>query len=326
MASALNDVSRNLSRAARDLARRSRRASLFVKVALLGIGSAVIAIAQFADFKENGPTPAQIAGIIAAIVVAAGAVFVVLTEEDAGSQLAIAHEAVERARDIEAAYESVGDLYSQMDRFISLYQAQSLMRGALERIAGGRHSEDGAAKSVMQSVERLMPIAMNFAQADQWTVGIYQAVPSVHVGKAELKCIAHKRAIPCEPREARVWTEGTGIAGVAYANMVEVVVPDLQAEGMRTIFGTSANEPRDYDQERYRSMVAIPIKVHGLEKPWGVVNATSDQTGHFSSSSDEGLRPDEAARALANMVALAIAIVRSQRTSSAPSDSESGTI
>lgn len=325
MASSLDQISVRLATSARGLAKRSRRASLFVKVALLGLGSTVVAIAQFSDFGKDGPSSAQIAGIIAAIVVAAGAVFVVLTEEDAGSQLALAHDAIEKARDVEAAYESVGELYAEMDRLIYLYQAQSLMRGALEAIAVSSHSEESAARSVMQSAQRLLPIVLAFAQADQWTVGVYQAIPSDELGKADLKCIAHKRAIECDAKEARVWKEGTGIAGVAYANATEIVVPDLQSEGMRSVFGTAANESRAYDQERYRSMVSIPIKVQGLKRPWGVVNATNDKAGHFSAAASDGVRPDEGARALANMVALAVAIVRSRPARSEGSDSHAGT-
>jgi hypothetical protein len=67
---------------------------------------------------------------------------------------------------------------------------------------------------------------------------------------------------------------------------------------------------RPYDNDRYRSMVAVPIKVDGMEKPWGVVAATNDKTAHFNPPFGSGPKPDEGARALAGMIALGIAVSR----------------
>jgi hypothetical protein len=292
-----------------------------VKVGLIAIGSAAISIATFLDFPKTGPTNAQILGILAAIIVAVGAVFVIVTEEDAPKNLALAQEAVERARDLEARFEVVGELSGSIDRLISLYQAQSVMRGVIERLASAPDgSEDAVITAMLKACERLLPIAMDFAQADVWTIGVYKAVPSAEHGKVDLKCIAHKRAIDCSLDKARVWREGTGIAGVAYSNGREVIIPDLLAEGMKAVFGSPANEARDYDVERYRSMVAMPIDVYGLEKPWGVVTATSDNPGHFSAQERHGVKPEEGARALANMAALAVAVIRGKPATKKESD------
>lgn len=325
--SKLDKIAGKLGQAVMRTAGRARQASLFVKVGLIAIGSAVIAIATFLDFPSTGPTGPQILGILAALIVAVGATFVMITEEDAPKNLALAQEAVEAAREAEARFEIVGELSGSINRLISLYQAQSVMRGVIERLASaGTASEDGVVKAMLKACERLLPITMEFAQADVWTIGIYKAVASPDEGKVDLKCVAHKRAIECSLEEARVWREGTGIAGVAYSNAREVIIPDLHAEGMKAVFGTNANKRREYDTDRYRSMVAVPIEVHGLDKPWGVVAATTDKPGHFSARERPGVKPDEGARALASMVALAVAVMRAKpATNSQVSDSATGT-
>lgn len=326
MATKLDELGTKVSGAVRDTAGRFRRASLFVKVALLAVGSAVIAIAQFTQFDlATGPSKSQMAGIIASLIVAIGAIFVVFTEEDAPRNLALAQDALEAARDAEARYEIVGELGASIDRLISLYSAQNVMRDVVERLAAaGGLSEDAVVVGMLKAAQRLLPIVMNFAQSDQWTIGIYKATPSAETGKVDLKCLASHRAIPCDATEARVWREGTGIAGVCYANGGEIVIPDLHAEGMRAVFGTNANEQRPYDDDRYRSMIAVPVEVHGLAKPWGVVAATSDRVGHFSTSALHGVKPEEGARVLASMAALAVAVVR--KNSQEPPDSGKGTV
>jgi hypothetical protein len=45
-----------------------------------------------------------------------------------------------------------------------------------------------------------------------------------------------------------------------------------------------------------------------MDRPWGVVAATSSYVDHFDGNIDMGLQPVEAVRALANYAALAVAI------------------
>jgi hypothetical protein len=312
MTDGLAILSRDISAEISKQAARFGRSSLFVKIILVSIGSAIASIMQFVQFPPEGPTAYQVVGICSTIVVAVGGFFVIVTEQDATTQLSLARNALEAARDAEARYEIIDTLEADTDRLIELYQALNVMRGAIEHLTTvSNPDEDEIVAKNLKASERSLAIAMDFSQSDQWTIGIYKAVPcATEQNRALLQCIAHKRAIECDPSEARVWKEGTGIMGVAYTSGDEIIVPDLQADGMRSVFGTSANETRAYDNERYRSMVAVPIKVHGMEKPWGVITATNDRVMHFTSNDPTGVRPDEGARALASMVALAIAVVR----------------
>lgn len=289
-----------------------RRASMFVKIALVAVFAAVAGIAQFMQFPASGPSSSQVVGIMASLIVAIGSIFVMLTEEDASSALALAHKANEQAREIENDLEFISSIEMDRDRLIELYQALNVMRGLIEQATAlPTVEEEVLVASLLNAAERSLPIALDFAQSDLWTIGIYKAYPDEeNPGKVVLKTIAQKRAINCEISEARVWKEGTGIMGVCYSSGDEIVVPDLQADGTKAVFGTSANEARPYDVVRYRSMAAVPINVVKLSKPWGVVTVTTDRVGHFHPDGDVGVRPDEAARALANMVALAVAMVR----------------
>jgi hypothetical protein len=293
-------------------ARWFKRASLFVKIALVAIFSAVAGVAQFAQFPAAGPTAWQIIGITASSVVAIGAVFVVLTDQDASVEMALAAKALEEARAARTEYEVIDELEADRERLIELFQSVNLMRGVIEQATHlTTIDEDGLVKSVLTACQRSLAIAMDFSQSDQWTIAVYKAIPDPdEVGKTVLKCTAHKRAIECDIANARLWKEGTGIMGVAFSSGDEIVVPDLQADGTRAVFSTSANETRGYDNQRYRSMVAVPILVVGLQKPWGVVTATSDRVGHFKPDAQDGLRNDEGARALAAMIALAVAVQR----------------
>ena len=194
-------------------------------------------------------------------------------------------------------------------RLVYLVQATNLMRGVIERAAGSGLDEDKLAGLILKACDRSLPIAMGFQQADQWTIGIYKASP-LKDGRYELVCIASKRAIECDASEARRWREGTGIAGVCFSINDEVVIPDLQAQGIRSVFGSAANEVRQYDAERYRSMVAVPINVGKDAQPWGVIAATNDRVDHFAATASNGLSNHEGARALAGMVALGVALSR----------------
>jgi hypothetical protein len=298
-------------------AAKFKRASLFAKIGLISIGSAVAAIAQFAQFPPKGPSAWQIAGIGASVIVAVGGIFVWLTEDDAPRELSTARKAVEKAREALVGYEEMYQIAAENDRLVFLIQAIYLMRSVIEQAASAAISETKMAQLILEACDRSLPIAMGFQQADQWTLGIYQAEP-LDDGRRELVCVSTKRAIECDPANARRWKEGTGIAGVSFSIRDEVIIPDLQAEGIGSVFGSAANEVRDYDIERYRSMVAVPILVGKHDEPWGVVAATNDQVAHFSISQRDGLSNSEGARALASMVALGISVCRGGLNNSPP--------
>jgi len=306
-----SELSEKLSALFLSRARRMKWSARFVRMVLLVVAAAVAGVAQFTQFEPSGPTAWQIAGICASIVVGIGALFSAITEEDASEALALARQSVEEVRSAEARLTFIDDIDDEFNRSIELYQVMSLCRGVIERaLCTPGLSEEDIISRMLDASGRSAAIALNFAQADQWTVCVYRAEKPSNGGSELLRCIAQRRAIPCDTTHARVWEAGTGIAGVAFSNRGEVVIPDLQTTGLRSVFGTAANSAKPEDTERYRSMVAIPVLVDQQEDPWGVVTATNDRVDHFDSDAVMGIRPVETVRALANMVALAIVVHR----------------
>jgi hypothetical protein len=288
-------------------ARSVSRASWWMKgVAVLG-GALIAGICQFTTWGSGQPSTSSILGILACIVVFAGGIYVLATEQDAASAIEVADAAVEEVRAASARFDELDEFFEAYSRLIEIYQICLSMRGGIEQAVIGVPSLDELITRLFDLVSRQISIAAGFQQADRWTLGVYKAVPSDKPDRADLKCIAQERAIKCELHEARIWPEGVGIAGIAYSNGREIVLPDLRAEGMQAVFGPKGHQ-RTYDSDRYISMVAVPIMVAGQAKPWGVVTATSDRAGHFTAASNPGIKTDEPIRAVAAFFGLAVAV------------------
>jgi len=308
----LESISKSIDAKIRDRATISFNASLFVKVAMVAIGSMIVAIAQFMiGPADSGWSTWQVIGIATALIVGVGAIFVVITERDASDDLAAAREALTKAQRAEREFESYVELEEAIDQLIELYQAAGVMRGAIETVAAkGINNEILIASTILAASARSLSIAMDFGQSDRWTICIYIAEKDLESERYVLRCIAHERAIKCDLANARSWPEGTGLAGVCFSNRSEMILPNLQADGVRSIFASGVTDSRPDDAERYRSMVAVPVMVQGLDRPWGVVTATNDQVDHFSYEEAQGIKPDEGARLLAGMLAVGIAVAR----------------
>jgi hypothetical protein len=270
------------------------------------LGAFLAGAAQFIDGWE-------IYGLIGIVLVSAIALVQIFYGRDAGIALAQAYEAIEiahaAAADAEAALvddNEFDQLIAEFDRTAATYQMTMLMAAAIEQASRtGGVSPEELVTGMVAAVRRMAPISLGFEQADQWTVCVYMAYERAD-HRIYLKCIAHHRAIPCSLDNAREWQAGTGIAGVALANRNEVVIPDMQAEGLEAVYGTGANSPKPEDAERYRSMAAVPISLEG-DTIWGVVTATSDRPSHFSQNVQPiGLERVEPLRALSKMIATGI--------------------
>jgi GAF domain len=157
---------------------------------------------------------------------------------------------------------------------------------------------------MLKQARRALFLAHGFEMNDFHTICVYQRVMGSD-GRPELVCRAHIRAIDCELALARVWKEGIGVAGTALAKATEVVVPDLTAPELGTLY--NLREKKDEDDTRYRSIVAEPISLDGSGALWGVLIATSSRAGHFSVQDRSYVNVTEA---LAGMISLAVKLVR----------------
>lgn len=286
---------------------RFKWASKFVKAMFVAVGALIAGVAQFLQIPPGeAPSSVQVIGIAATLVAFLGSLFVLFTDEDASEELAAARRATEELRDTMEELESFPDYEGALEQQAYLYQSATLMRSAIERAVVSNDNAHAAVRALVQLTLRTLPVALGVAQADRWTICVYRA-EETETGRDKLVCIAHNRAIMCDVEKARTWEEGVGVAGIAYANRQEIVVPNMHHAGLGSVFNIAAGA-RDYDADRYRSMAAVPVRVDGLPKPWGVVVATNDRYGHFSLNDDIGPQNVEGVRLLAGMVALAAAI------------------
>jgi hypothetical protein len=321
------DISRDLSDLIEKRSRRFKWANRFVKVLLIAIGSALATALQFAQTTDQqGLTRVQWSGIIVSILVCIGAVYLLIVDEDASTELAAARRATEKVRDKEEELRErerelddarrdhalqeflYGTLNEDLQSALKLYQSMAEMRRVLERSVASGASLSAIISAFNTTTARTLRIALQFEQADRWTVCVYQARPiEGDPSRSELSCVAHNRAIDCDVREARTFPEGVGGAGLAFLRNHEVIVPDLLAEGLESVFDLREHS-KSYDADRYRSIAAVPVQVDGRSRPWGVVVATNDREGHFTTDVEEGFDTSEPVRMFAGMIALAVAI------------------
>jgi hypothetical protein len=298
-------------------ARDESRASFFVKCALLISGAALSAIAQGVELAHsNGEFSVwTILGFVGAACVALGSIYLVLKESDTSQTLETARQVVEEARQFERQIQEFEDaeasLSKQVRRGLELYNSMDVMRGAIEQSLG---LPDLTSSKIIQTcldvaINSLL-VAFDFATEDTWTIAVFEAHKASESDKATLRCVAMSRKILCDISAARKWDEGVGVAGVAYSSGNEIVISDMSAPELDTVFKLKANA-RTYDVERYRSMVAVPITVGQDKMPWGVAVVTTDKPLHFNRGPANGVSTSEPIRAIAAMSALAIRAVRS---------------
>ncbi|HEX6860180.1 MAG TPA: hypothetical protein VF138_08300 [Caulobacteraceae bacterium] len=285
-------------------------ASLFVKIALLGLGALAVGVAQGVTLSAGtGPPIWNVITIAGAVIVFLGSVWGFITEQDASKALGVAARAARQAREyrevVEDIADDLGDVQVSLSRATELYAAMNVMRGAIERLVNGHPvTEQELLQALLDVAARPLKLAAGIQTRHHYTICIYKAVPGSSVGETVLKCVAHLREVRCDLDKARLWPVGIGAVGVAYARGSEVLVADLSAPEVASYYDLPNWKPED--RGRYKSIVAVPILLGDDNLKWGVVTATSDEVGHFSFSAQNGVRTSEAARALAGMVALAL--------------------
>jgi hypothetical protein len=283
---------------------------LFVKIVLVVCGTAIAGFAQFADpfFTGERFTVWNVMGMAGAAVAGVGAIFLSLTEHDASKDLEYARAALETARDFDDEIAAFNRSAEDTRRVIELYTAMRAMRAVIEQIMEAPNVDSlRAIELCLEAARRSLLIAFGFEIQEHWTIAVYIAEKNQQSGKNQLRLIADERSIPCPEEDARIWPEGVGVAGVAYAKVSEVIVPNLLSPELGSAFSLGSLT-KDEDNQRYCSIAAVPISLRPGTPPWGIVVATSNRPGHFDIGQAPGIQTAEALRALAGMLVLAIKI------------------
>lgn len=304
----LEEVSNELGEAFRGKAHNQWLAALVAKI-IFAAFSALSIVVQFTGADTFGLS--NYIGIGSAIIAVIVAIFIAVTERDSSHELEIARKAVqaaneerEQTRQLLFDYSNLQQYETEQVRARELYQAMNTMRGVVEALV---HSDyvpvERGIEAILEAAKRSLTIALGYQTAEHYTLCVYKTtIDKNH--QSRLSCIAQTRTIDCVISDARQWPTGVGVAGAALARGSEVVVPDMSALQIGSLYaGTS----KPYDAERYRSIAAVPILAEGHNNAWGVVVGTSDRTDHFAVGPDRpGVQTVEAVRALAGMVALAV--------------------
>lgn len=307
----LADISKKLGTAFARRAHNQWVAGVSSKL-LFAIFSAVSGVSQFTG-SENLTTSSYI-GIGSAIFACFGALFIAIFEKDASQELEVAREAVVSAREIEQNYRELLYEYSDLQkqdveqvRARELYQSMFTMRSVLERLIHNDYAPlERAIDLILETAKRSLTISLGYQTAEHYTLCVYRTQENDKTRQLELKCIAQTRTIDCSLEAARVWPSGVGVAGAALARGTEVVVPDMNALQIGSLYADTAKAE---DADRYKSIAAVPILASGHNTAWGVVVGTSDRTDHFAVGPDHpGVQTVEAVRALAGMVGLAVRV------------------
>lgn len=283
----------------------------------LSIGGSLIAViaAAFIGLSSWPPTSWQTLVMVGAIVgagLAALGSFLELTSREDPT------EAIDQARRQLVAAESFERLAAERqsklrdyDKAVTQLKSLYLMilscRGTIEQAMSHREfSATDLIDRCLTDCKHDFRIALGVKTEDYWTICVYRTETSAKYDRPYLKCFAHQRSVDCELEHAREWPLGSGIGGVALAQNREMFVPDTLSSEVGSAYELVRGQKKPEDDEKYRSMVAVPISVGEESLPWGIIIVTSSAPRHFGSTAMIGLPPEEAVRAFAGIVALAV--------------------
>lgn len=280
----------------------------FVGVGVLGAGMAALARA----FPGEEGTVLVFVGAALAIV---GGLFVarfdfrklelttLLTEAEA-----IAEEAIEAGRKLESRQMAAEALDR---RRLSLIDANKVMREALEQALLIKEAEPvGTVDMMVEMALRHLLVSVGFEQDEAWAISVFQ------VQGEELVRIAAKRALRAdEQKDARRWKRNQGFVGAAWAREDAVIVTDGKDGATADELKVPADLHRPYDEDRYRSMAAVPVRLGDPAEIWGVVAVSSDRAGRFRRiPGDRQEQAVDTVRLIARMTALMAAAFRRSQT------------
>lgn len=281
-------------------------ASMVIKFAL-PILAATAAI--FTALGAQALTGWHIGGLAVAISVCLCGIAIIVLDKNASTEFAVARTAIDRLRDAEDHVKSMEQHELQQRRANELLTANNSMSLGLENLSvTPNRSPEEVAELFLKVAGPPLVNAMWFMPTEYMTICVYRAEKAGD-GSVTLRCKAHNRTKSCDLKDAREYPAGVGLIGQAYSEGIEKTAVDLTAEGMGQL---PSHLTKAHDSERYKSMVAVPIRGGEGGKPWGVATATSGRVGHFRVQKGQGIQASESVRVLAGMMSVAVSICASR--------------
>ncbi len=296
-----------------------KKANTFAKVALVVLGAALAGFGQF--FPDAYQTAGRVIGVVGVGLAFMGGIWSYIVDEStapdliSNAQIAI-DEASKLKSQLIASQLQINlerDGFSEQcleyeDEFEYLSQLYTTSNAVREYVENEIIKYDGdmarATQNMLDLVARQVHTLLAFHGGEHWTLSVYKA--DEKDGKWLLHLIAGQRADRTdEARDHRAWGPGEGAVGHCFQLERELIIRNTQDREQANWFHIPPALMRPDDANKYISFAAMPIKVSGLAKPWGVLIASSDQIGRFQTDgSGKGDIQTEPLRMLTGMIAL----------------------
>jgi GAF domain-containing protein len=189
------------------------------------------------------------------------------------------------------------ELYSFIEKYgasnasaLLFYRGQQLDSNDLNRIV----------ENILEPLVTNGEAIFRFGPTEKWNFVVYIYEPS----RDALVPIWRRKGMT-HPSEGlgREWGRGQGHVGFAFANSRPIITEDSRNPDVRNLVTATEGQARDYDESVYISFASMPIgPVADQVEPLGVVVATSDRPGRFSSENSRIMA--HVALALANALSV----------------------
>jgi len=297
-----------------------------VQLGLLVGGPVLAGLGELASNLYDGPAAKALAAAgwcLGIVLIALGAALFIWIDENFPEVLLGARRAVDAAEEERnVARAQVRSLEQQLidasdegtmvaeafQNLATLYVLGATLREIAEPVLiQGPGDEDAQRNRIGAMLDLLIEKRMaHFAmEDDRWTFAVY--LPEAD---GNLACFESRRPNRLdEKRPHRTWAPGDGHVGKAFQWKQEVIIPDARDPVVGSLL--RGGQSRQEDNERYRSVAAVPIQADGIAL--GVVVATSDVAERFFVRDEDWLDeidPVEPLRLLAGTLAIMIAVTK----------------
>ena len=231
--------------------------------------------------------------------------------DEAKAALAQAQVFLDERVDLEARLGAGDQLGERRTYLLTAQRAMVQTAGTVIARDGG--DIVGAIQSVMDASVHSLAGAIGFEPGEAWTFSIFRRVGAADGERME-RIVARWADRSLEGEAPRSWRINDGYTGAAWGRNGEVIIADTHDPNARAEFPLEPEQTRPYDEERYRSVAAIPVRQPATQAIWGVVTATTDRAGRFKREPENpGALPVETVRVIGRTLALLVAAMPEKR-------------
>ena len=283
----LGDLRERVSAALDAWTERADRLALGVRLLLVLGGALAAGVAGLWPDPPDDSVPwPQIIGVIGAAAAFLGGVILVVIERGFGKQLRDAEKAIDVAvtkqREIERREAELERARTAHDRKLQHVRTTQSFLDVADQTLASQLDISQAIDSLFNYSERPLVAAMGCEPGEAYVISVFQWQED----QGELTRISARysdRSSETEP--TRSWGPGEGFSGTAWQRNAQIVIEDTYDGVVKSVFHVPDDKTRPYDEERYVSVVCIPIRPEALGEtmhPWGILTVTSDRFGRFA--------------------------------------------